>query len=237
MGRKAALLVLPGLDGTAGLHAPFIAALGTAWHAITVVRYPHDQQLDYPALEALVRAALPTDVPFVLLGESFSGPIAVSIAANPPANLIGLVLSTTFARAPLPLLSPFAAIGQRMPVSTLPMPLLRWLLFGRWASAALLAQMKSALQQVEPAVLRHRAALTLQVDATSQLSRIAVPVLYLRALHDRLIRAASARQILARVDDARLVELAGPHMLLQACPQTAAAAVLSFAAQLQGSNE
>lgn len=227
-----ALVILPGLDGTATLHAPFIAELGDAWSLATVLPYPEDQQLDYAALEARVRVALPNEEPFVLLGESFSGPIAVAIAANPPANLIGLVLSTTFARTPLPLLSPFARLGQRLPMHMLPMTLLRWVLFGPWARPALLADMEAALLRVRPEVLRHRAALTLRVDVSAQLARIAVPVLYLRATQDRLVAAAAGRQIMAEAPKAELVEIAGPHMLLQACPRQAAEAVLSFAARL-----
>src|SRR5688572_3895642 len=102
-----ALVVLPGLDGTATLHTKFVASVGPAFDSVTVIPYPPNEALGYVALEALVRAQLPTATPFVLLGESFSGPVALSIAADPPPNLVGLVLSTTFAKSPVPLLSPF----------------------------------------------------------------------------------------------------------------------------------
>ena len=95
------LVLLPGMDGTGELFAPFVAALGPD-QAVTVVRYPAEPALGYAELESFARAALPADRPFVLVGESFSGPIAIRIAADPPPNLVGVVLSTTFARAPLP---------------------------------------------------------------------------------------------------------------------------------------
>jgi hypothetical protein len=56
-----------------------------------VVAYPKDVPMNYDELETLVTAALPTDRPFVLLGESFSGPAAVaaSVAADPSAGMRG----------------------------------------------------------------------------------------------------------------------------------------------------
>ena len=65
------LVLLPGMDGTGELFAPFIAALGSQF-PVTIVRYPETQALDYAGLEAVARALLPVGSPFVLLGESFS---------------------------------------------------------------------------------------------------------------------------------------------------------------------
>jgi pimeloyl-ACP methyl ester carboxylesterase len=48
-----------------------------------------DDASDYATCEAIARAALPTDRSYVLLGESFPGPIAVSIAATAPPGLRG----------------------------------------------------------------------------------------------------------------------------------------------------
>ena len=66
------LVLLPGMDGTGILVEPFVAALGSQF-SVTIVRYPITEALGYAELEAVARAALPTDGPFVILGESFSG--------------------------------------------------------------------------------------------------------------------------------------------------------------------
>src|ERR1043165_4573138 len=100
-----ALVVLPGMDGTATPRADFAAAVGPAIEP-HIVSYPPDPTLGYAELEALARASLPTDRPYVLLGESFSGPIAISIAASRPRYLVGLILCVTFASNPLPVLGP-----------------------------------------------------------------------------------------------------------------------------------
>lgn len=224
-----ALVVLPGLDGTATLHAEFVASVGPAFDSVTVVPYPPDEALGYVALEALVRAQLPAATPFVLLGESFSGPVALSIAADAPPNLVGLVLSTTFAKSPTSLLSPFAALTRIAPVRAVPIPLLSWLLFGRWATPQLEASLQSALLAVSPAVLRFRAAAAMRANVSASLGSIAVPVLYLRSSHDRLLSPVAGRHILSAVPQCTTVDIAGPHLLLQTAPKDCALAVGAFA--------
>ena len=85
------LVLLPGLDGTGKLFSEILKAL-EGRVATLIVDYPKDVSLGYDELEVLkVRcAALPDDRPFVLLGESFSGPLAIRIAAHPPPGLCGL---------------------------------------------------------------------------------------------------------------------------------------------------
>ena len=129
-----ALIVLPGLDGTATLHSGFSNAASHLFDPVTVIPYPSQQPLGYSELEVLVRAALPPVAPYLLLGESFSGPIALSIAANPPPNLVGVVLSTSFGNSPFWALSPFAVLSRFAPVRSVPHSLLSWLLLGRWAT-------------------------------------------------------------------------------------------------------
>ena len=91
------------MDGTGYLFEPFIAALGSEFQIVRVA-YPNADALGYSELEAIARAALPAG-PYVLLGESFSGPIAISLAASAPDQLKGLVLCCTFARNPRPFFS------------------------------------------------------------------------------------------------------------------------------------
>src|SRR5262245_52178733 len=98
---EPALVLLPGLDGTGALLAGFRRTLGPGIRTI-VVSYPPDPDIGYVALEGVVRALLPQDQPFVLLAESFSGPIGISIAASRPVSLRGLILVSSFARNPRP---------------------------------------------------------------------------------------------------------------------------------------
>lgn len=229
---RPALCALPGLDGTARLLTPFLDAVKPAFASTHAIAYPHDVPMDYAALDAYARARLPQDAPFVLLGESFSGPVAIAIAAKPPSNLIGLVLSTTFARAPVPLISSFALLMRIAPVRAAPMPLLSTILLGRWATPALQRELRDALHDVAPAVVRVRAAAAMRVDITARLADIAVPTLCLRARHDRLLRPRAARELLDGLRDAREAAFDGPHLLLQTRTDAAAGEVMRFATAL-----
>src|SRR5687767_5910188 len=116
------LMLLPGMDGTGHLFAPFLEALGNEFN-VKVVRYPGTEALNYAELEAVARAAMP-DGPFVLLGESFSGPIAISLAASGSPHLKGLVLCCTFARNPKPLFTGLRSLVSILPVAAAPTGLL-----------------------------------------------------------------------------------------------------------------
>src|SRR5689334_18272732 len=94
------LVLLPGLDGTGVLFRPFLKLLPSSIEPI-VVAYPPRQALGYDELLPLVRSTLPKNKPFVLLGESFSGPLSLRIAAERPIDLKGLILAGSFISCPL----------------------------------------------------------------------------------------------------------------------------------------
>jgi pimeloyl-ACP methyl ester carboxylesterase len=228
-----ALYILPGLDGTTRMLDAFIAAARAAGFGnVHAIGYPPDRPLGYAELETFARAALPIQAPFVLLGESFSGPIAIAIAADPPPNLIGLVLSTTFDRAPVPLLAPFASLTRFAPTRALPTAALSAVLLGRWSTPELRRTLRAALDDVAPTVQRARAAAAMRVDMSDRLAHIAVPTLMLKANHDRLLRAGVGRQLLAGIANVRQVALDGPHLLLQTRTDRCAEAVAQFAASI-----
>ena len=81
---------------------------------------------------------------------------------------------------------------------------------------------------VSPAVIRHRIAALLAVDESAALGAIRLPTLVLRARGDRVISRAATRWILKTLPGARLVEIDGPHLLLQTRSAECAAIVLKF---------
>ena len=80
------------------MYEPLLEALGD--REAQTVHYPPDRCLGYDALEPWLRDRLPAE-PFVLLAESFSGPLALRLAADPPVGLQGVILVASFARAPV----------------------------------------------------------------------------------------------------------------------------------------
>jgi len=222
-----ALVLLPGMDGTSKLRGDFVAALGPTIEP-TVVSYPTDRPLGYPELESLVHSTLPAHRPYVLLGESFSGPIAISIAASCPPGLIGLVLCCSFARNPRPGLGLFRWLLPLFPFKYVPIRLLSPFVFGRFASAPLLAALRSALAGISGTTLRARAAAVLNVDVSSALPRIRVPVLYLRGTEDRVVPRSCADLVARAAPQTQVADVEAPHFMLEAAPADAAAAVKKF---------
>ena len=225
------LLLLPGLDGTGKRLGEFAQQLGVLGE-VRILGYPPELPLGYEALEALVREALPTDRPFVLLGESFSGPIAVRIAAERPPGLRAVILCASFVTCPVPLPRWAAPLAARVPVKSLPRWLRGLLLWGPGPAARIPAQAQRASAGVAAPVLRARLAALLSVDASDAATRVRVPMLVICARGDRLIGARAARQILRCAPHATLVELDGPHLLLQTRPRECAQQVVLFMRRL-----
>src|SRR5262249_52151039 len=97
--RPTRLVLLPGMDGTGILLEPLLELLPADLVA-KVVSYPANEPCGYEGLLKIVRAALPEDGPFILLGESFSGPLAIIAADARPRGLQGVVLCASFVRSP-----------------------------------------------------------------------------------------------------------------------------------------
>jgi pimeloyl-[acyl-carrier protein] methyl ester esterase len=223
------LVLLPGMDGSGRFFTDFVAALGEAITPL-VIAYPSDQLLGYAGLTDFVRARLPSDTPFFLLGESFSSPIAIALAAERPPMLGGLILSCGFARNPIPPMRLVRSLVRLAPLHSRIAVLAAPLLLGWGATASLRQTLRRVLDTAPVAVLRHRMREVLDLDYSERVSRVAVPVLYLQAARDRIVFPGSARRIGRLLPALRLVVLRGPHLLLQTRPAETAAAVCDFIA-------
>jgi pimeloyl-ACP methyl ester carboxylesterase len=221
------LVLLPGLDGTGKLFSEFVKSLGSSVDS-RIVAYPKDHALGYDELEALVLAALPRDRRFILLGESFSGPIAIRIAARSPAGLVALILCGTFAKNPFPWLGWARPLAAYLPLKSLPRWMRAPLMWGSASPQRAPARTERAMADVSPDVIRRRIGALLAVNETAALTRIHLPILVLRARHDRVISPAATRWILRAQPGAELSEVDGPHLLLQTRPTECAAVVLHF---------
>lgn len=239
------LILLPGMDGTSDLFAPLLntqlaAHAGIAMHCIS---YPPSQVLNYPALRDYVMRKLPANGPLILLGESFSGPIAISVASElarkTPGRVLGLVLCCTFTRNPLPLLAGLNNVLPWLPIKATPTALMAQFLFGTQANPSLTNMLRLALQKVSNKVLQSRLQEVLQVDVSAelaQLSQLAYPILYLRAKHDRLVPASAANAIQRIAPHTEISTLPGPHCLLQTNSQSASDIIRQFIDKLNAPN-
>jgi len=211
------LVLLPGVDGTGSLFGPFRRSLGESVPSL-VVSYPKERWLSYDELECLTLWELPCGGSYVILAESFSGPVAIRIASRKPTGLRGIILCASFAKSPAPkwlhwFAQPFIfRIATRSALSG------RFLLDSE-CSPSLAARVTRAIQSVSPTILARRLEEALRVDVTHFLKKCEVPVMYLAGTKDRILGARGLNRIKAVKPEVTSVCIAGPHLLLQCRPR------------------
>jgi pimeloyl-[acyl-carrier protein] methyl ester esterase len=221
------LFLLPGLDGTGRLFRRLIESAPSHWRT-QVVSYPREIVLDYRALETLVVEQFP-DGPFVLLGESFSGPLAVSLAARRPSHLRGLVLAASFVTPPAWRAWRFLPwrLAFRLPV---PAALLRCLMAP--GDHELGEELREALRGVAPEVLAERVREVLSVERREALAALDCPVLCLQPRHDRVVSSRCLHEALQVKPDIRVELLSDAHLVLQRHPLDAWRAVMAWVGEM-----
>ena len=224
------LVLLPGMDGTGRLFQPLVAEIGN--RIVTrVVTYPESEPLEYPELIPIIQSTLRSlDGPYVILGESFSGPLAIDIVASSPHGLRGLILCCTFACNPHPALRRLRPAINMLPFNTIITSIGSRALFGRFSTKALRDMFRQAVSTVTPAVFRARLRSVLDVDVTDKLAAVKLPTLYLRATADNVVPRSATALIQQVRPGTRVVEIEGPHCLLQAAPREAARVITEFVA-------
>jgi pimeloyl-ACP methyl ester carboxylesterase len=227
------LVLLPGLDGTGQLFADFLAALPDTF-TTTVITYPTQKFLSHAELLPFVSEAVPKAGPFVLLAESFSTPIALGYAASNPPNLAGVVRCAGFVFKPMAGWS-WIVKGVAKPWFFRlrpPRRILEYFLVGANASPLLIQKLRQALQIVSPAVVSRRVCEVLDCDARNDLARTTVPIMYVQAVHDRLLPKSCSSEIFRIRPDVISAVVQGPHLILQREPRKVANLVTTFVEQL-----
>ena len=228
------IVLLPGLDGTGICFDPFLQALEKTktFKEVNVIRYRHDCVQTYAELELEVRSQLPQSEEFVLLGESFSGPVALSIAAAPPRNLRGVILVASFASNPRPWLSWLRFALPFISIKLTPDVLINFALLGKSDTPALRSLLNNAIKVLSVKVFQTRLREVMDVDYLARAGQIALPCLYLRANRDRLVPKQASDTLIAGLREVRSFDIDAPHFLLQVAPDVAASHIQSFVSRL-----
>lgn len=234
---RITLCLLPGLDGTGRLYSALAVEL-SAYFDIQVLDYPADELGGYPRLAEQILARLPDDRPFVLVAESFAGPLSVLVAARQPQQMRGLVIAASFLRQPVTQASALARLLEWIPPALRPpQVVLEAVLMGGWQDPRVSKLLASSLSRATPAVLKSRLVAAMRVDVRKEFDRIAVPVLYLRATRDRLLRKAVCRDFSRAARPPLQIDLVAPHFVYQAIAPQAARQIRGFVAGLDCSEE
>ena len=96
------------MDGTGILFKAFVGLLPGGID-VRVVAYPEDEHLSYVELADRVRGGLPRGTPYVIIAESYSGPVASILAAHPIGNLQAVVFVSSFVALPGGRIGPWIA--------------------------------------------------------------------------------------------------------------------------------
>jgi pimeloyl-[acyl-carrier protein] methyl ester esterase len=181
-----------------------------------------------------VENAIPTDGRFVLLAESFSTPLAVRLAATNPVNLAGLVICAGFVTNPLDRWLRIVRVLVRPSLfrRSLPDSILDYFLIGSHPPRDLRDTVHRTLRSVSPEVMALRARAVMNCDAREYLAKVQVPILYLQAAHDRLVKDRCFAEIKRLKPDTVLASILGPHLLLQREPHQGAEAIVKFLQRL-----
>jgi pimeloyl-[acyl-carrier protein] methyl ester esterase len=222
------LVLLPGLDGTGRLFKPLVEVL-PAHLSPVVISYPNDKALSYPELVRLVKQQVPVSEDYVLLAESFSGPVAIEIAATQPSNMKALILSATFVSNPAPVPQAMSLISCGLLfVFEPPQFVVSRYLLGAQPPADLVETFLRAKRSVRPEVLAFRMRSVIHADVRREFAACRLPILYLRAKEDRLVKPRSLVEMQNIKPDMTVVEIDGPHLLLQREPAKCVAAISHY---------
>lgn len=221
------IVLLPGLDGTGELFARFQQALPDRLDSKTVV-YPFKEGLGYDVLTEYVLDVLPTDSAFVLLGESFSGPIAVNVAAGNVPNLKGLVLVNTFLQNPRPLLLKLIDFVPDRIMRQPPKKILQWMLKNAERNAVSVEELFATVSSLSPSLIRTRLASVSKLDVRAVASAVKVPVCIMQSTFDAAVSKPIAKQLVSAFSNSSVQTLDTNHFLLQSMPNKAAQIVDAF---------
>jgi len=207
------------MDGTGILFKAFVGLLPEGMD-VRVVRYPEDEHLSYVQLADRVRGDLPHGTPYVIIAESYSGPVASILAAHPIGNLQAVVFVSSFVALPCGRIGPWIAAVTPTAVfrARTPAWILRWLLMNSATPPEMVSAVQDAIARVRPDVMIRRLRDAMNADFAGALQNCNVRIVCLVSGSDRLLGTRGLRGFLAARPDVETAKVDGPHFLLQCAP-------------------
>ena len=221
------IVLLPGMDGTGELLTKLANKLSMV-RPVKIISYPMQPSLSYNDLTSFVVERVPKER-FVILGESFSGPITIEIAAREP-RVAGLVLASSFACHPIPRL--FSPLAKIIDLRRIPATIVSAVLLGSTGTPDLKVHLSQLLKKLPREVNRTRIAEVLRVDKRKRLRQVSCPTPCICGKYDRLTGQLCLKQILAAQPRCQVLWLNASHMLLETHAELTADAIHKFCARL-----
>src|SRR5258708_28834828 len=212
------------MDGTRVLLESFARL---APRELLPVIVPLAQLGSYDELLPDVRKQVPADGAFFLLGESFSGPLALRLASEYSDRVSGLILCNTFVTPPR---SPTLRLLPWSLITALPLPrwFIRRFLVGRSAPSSIVSAVQAAVAMTPSPVLAARMRAIFSLSPIALLRTTTVPILPLHATQASLAPPSVAEMIRSNAPHASRADIRPPHLLLQTAPEEAWEAIRQF---------
>ncbi len=214
------------MDGTGLLFHPFVKLFPDDFEC-EIISYPSDKKLTYDQLVNYVKAKLPKE-PFVLLAESFSGPIAYRLACDPSLAIEKIIFAASFITNPNPKLLLLTKLLPLKILLKLPIPkiLLKRYCFGIFINKALCNLFFKALRSVRTEVLIDRIKSLNAIKQPTEV--IKVPCLNIIASRDKLLSHEASLEISHFCENTTDIKVSAPHFVLQTIPNNLLINILRF---------
>lgn len=223
------LVLLPGMNGSSALFGPLLDALAAI--DCQVMSLPGQGPQDYQSLSEALYPQLGC-TPFVLLGESFSGPLAYQLALRQPTGLRGVIFVASFLARPNAALPLLRHLPMPLALATQPR-LLRALCLNKAVEEDILERVQWEIRRPDQRLLRARLGTLAALQAPAQ--ALELPCLHLWPQQDRLVASTAAARLPQFFRDIRQIPLDGPHFILQTRAQVCAKAITEFMQELGAS--
>ena len=218
------IVLLPGLDGTGNLFNPLLKFIPE--ENVTVIALPMHGEQTYSALAAYCKGRMPRE-PYILVTESFSGPIGLMLAAIDDSFLKKLILVATFASPPKPFVSKLCSYLPLKQLIRLPLSGIasRILFLGFNTPSEIIEGFMSAVALVPSGIMKKR----LQVASSFRIDieQINKPVVYIQPTTDFLVPNSCYSVVSQFCPNITLQKVKGPHFILQANPKVCSEIITS----------
>lgn len=220
------LVFLPGMDGTGNLFLPLLSKLSE--FDCEVITLPISGSQDYLTITEFVKGKLPQEE-FILVAESFSGPIGVALAKEYIENMKGVIFVATFLSPPHKILLGLARVLPIKLLSSLPLATIfhKVLFLGSSAKKELVELFQHTVLSLPSSLIKARLRSMHSLVATYD--DLDLPAGYIQATSDRLIHSNKVNEFRNTFKSVILKTINGPHFILQANPVEGAVAISELA--------
>jgi pimeloyl-ACP methyl ester carboxylesterase len=226
------VVLVPGMDGTGELFYRQVPLLARSYRVATYALRDDTDRMDVLAddLAGVIEHVAPAERSAIVVGESFGGTLAMSLAIARPQRVRALVVLNSF---------PYFAPRVRLHLALAGLRVMPWGMMGlvRRATAAALhsghthrQEMRRFLELTQRATRQgylNRLRILTRYDVRPSLPRLGMPVLFLAAEHDHLVPSVKqAVSMAARVPGAAIQILDGHGHICLIAPDLDLAEIL-----------